>query len=186
MERERNLADSVQIPVTKSSQSASIQNPVSNQSSGRTLKSNSLTSSTNVIEKQEPIPAEPTQNRLTSIFKKKKGKAPPAPASRVSPQHQPRLNPFNDEPEEEASQINSRNPFEDPNPFTQPESNPFENGPSNPFEEIVNSPKTPEDPNPFANMNGLVEHEIHSQETQKEDLNFQVSCLQIMHVKVMS
>ncbi|CAK8688844.1 unnamed protein product [Clavelina lepadiformis] len=69
----------------------------------------------------------------------------------ASPQHRQRLNPF-DEIEDEVEEVmDSRNPFDDPNPFTQEPSKPkvTENGLANPFldenEDVVKT----HDVNPF-------------------------------------
>ena len=94
----------------------------------------------------------------TGVSSKKKSKAPVPPPSRISPQHQPRLNPFNDDdPDEEV--IDSSNPFEDKNPFLQPaseNSNPFENGPTtNPFSEVNDASSAS-----FNNF-GITENSVH-------------------------
>ena len=61
----------------------------------------------------------------------------------------------------EDEEVNSRNPFEDSNPFAQDEndSNPFTNGPTNSFEDhpinpFAATPEENEETNPFATING--------------------------------
>ena len=163
VEKERNLEDSVQLTKQTKADSKKISASVPNHTANSHLAK----------QKNIPTSTHPNKNNVFSSTKKK-AKAPPAPTSRVSPQHQPRLNPFNEDVEEEAEQINNRNPFEDPNPFTQTESNPFENGPTNPFDEPVHDLKTPEAQNPFSNMNGVVEHEDVSSDIKSNEINYEV------------
>ena len=126
-------------------------------------------------KKKKPAPKaaakapKPSQNHVSSAKKK-----PKAPTSRVSPQHQPRLNPFDAESDEEVK-VNSRNPFDDPpNPFLQStnDTNPFHNGPTNPFDDEKEEVVISGDDNPFANMNGVVGHETPDEKSS--DLNYEV------------
>ena len=117
---------------------------------------------------------QPTENHLSSTYKNKLKVI--ESTSRVSPQHQPRLNPFNEDPEEELNQINNRNPFEDPNPFAQSESNPFEIGFTTTFEETIEVSTIQEEPITFSNMNGLVEHKSDT----VHDLKYEVSMVNFL------
>lgn len=88
---------------------------------------------------------------------KRKTKAPKPPPK--ASQNIQRSNPFDEMSEDE--EVNSRNPFEDSNPFAQDEndSNPFTNGPTNSFEDhpinpFAATPEENEETNPFATING--------------------------------